>query len=548
VSTPFGFIGYTLLQSFAICALLISLCDICKRVFRLDDLLTFCAAVLALGVAAYACFWIAYANYAVFRVVKIALLVALLAYLGYAAWKRRLGAYAWLTEPLLFTVLFVVIVLTLGFSNGGFDNPGSVAANRFSHELPIDNVIPLIFANALKLGTIPSPLHNDWLSSDRPPLQTGLYLLLTLRDGLLSYQVVATWLQATFLFGVWGLAMAAAPAVPVATRRLILLACCLLPTAIINTLYTWPKMLAVGYLLLVFALLFCRTPQTDAERRMSGVLIGGLTALAVLSHGSSLFALIGFTIVVVAFWAWPPLKTMIYGAAALLALYVPWMLYQAFIDPPGNRLLKWHFAGVIDLDSRPLFATFRDSYGALSWTDYLQGRLLNLSTLAGVWPDNLFDPLTGPWRGSWSPGYVRGADFFNFLPSLHLFALALIAAVLLLPFVRPPQSGFALRMLVALAGTLAAFVILIFIPGQTINHQGTYATQVLATVFAFTVLSVRARWLALLLIAAQTITIATTYVFTLQHDPALWPLQALCAAAVLALFVYSLKPSLTRGS
>ena len=48
-----------------------------------------------------------------------------------------------------------------------------------------------------------------------------------------------------------------------------------------------------------------------------------------LSHGSSLFALIGFTVVVLAFWAWPPLKTMIYGAVTLLALYVPWMLYQS---------------------------------------------------------------------------------------------------------------------------------------------------------------------------------------------------------------------------
>ena len=50
-------------------------------------------------------------------------------------------------------------------------------------------------------------------------------------------------------------------------------------------------------------------------------------------------------------------------------------------------------------------------------------------------------------------------------------------------------------------GTLAAFVLLVFIPGQTINHQGTYAVQILATIFAFMVLTLRVPWLALLFIA-----------------------------------------------
>ena len=125
----------------------------------------------------------------------------------------------------------------------------------------------------------------------------------------------------------------------------LLLACCLLPTAIINTFFVWPKLLSVGYLLLVFALLFCRKPESDAERKASGILIGGLTALALLEPRLGLFALIGFTVVVLVFRAWPPLKTMIYGAAPLLAIFVPWVLYQNVIEPPGNRLLKWHLRG-----------------------------------------------------------------------------------------------------------------------------------------------------------------------------------------------------------
>ena len=61
-----------------------------------------------------------------------------------------------------------------------------------------------------------------------------------------------------------------------APRRLILLACCLLPVALINTFFVWPKLLAAGYLLGVFALLFCHRPATDTQERAAGILIGGL--------------------------------------------------------------------------------------------------------------------------------------------------------------------------------------------------------------------------------------------------------------------------------
>jgi hypothetical protein len=142
---------------------------------------------------------------------------------------------------------------------------------------------------------------------------------------------------------------------------------------------------------------------------------------------------------------------------------------------------------------------------------------------------------------------VRGTDFFLFLPSLHTFALALMIAALLLPLVQPPQRGIGLRMLVALAATLATFAILIFEPSGTVNHLGTYVTQVMATMFAFMVLGLRARWLALLFIAAQTVTVAAAYAFSIAHAPALLPLLAICAAATLVLYGYSLRPQWVRS-
>ena len=90
-----GFLGYMLLQNAgdlrgvrrrsAICA---------GALFRLDDLLTFCAAVLALGVLGYLLVLARLANYAVFGVVKIVVLAALLVRFGVdrlAAPDRRLS-------------------------------------------------------------------------------------------------------------------------------------------------------------------------------------------------------------------------------------------------------------------------------------------------------------------------------------------------------------------------------------------------------------------------------------------------------------------------
>jgi hypothetical protein len=541
-----GFLGYTLLQVLVICAMLVALCDIARRVFGLDELLSFCAAVLSLGTLGFLSFWLAFANYAVFGVAKVVVLSALLLRFGAVLYRRRIGQYRWVAEPLLYTSLYCIAVLALGFSDGDLHITSLNAHHRFSHRLPNDHLIPWYVADALRFATIPAPMLGDWLISDRPPLQTGLYLLLNLRNQLIAYQIVSAWLQATFLFGVWAIAVAAM--LPAAVRRVMLLACCLLPTALINTFYVWPKLLSAGYLLFVFALLFCRGRASSRDHAAFGTLIGGMAALALLGHGSAMFALIGFAVAVLVLRAWPPPRALICAALALVALYLPWLLYQQFIEPPGNRLLKWHFAGVQAIDDRPFLTALRDAYGALSWPEFWQIRCRNLAKLFVRWPDDLLEPLIGPFTGKWTPTAVRSNDFFSLLASLHLFSIALIVAIALLVLPRCPQRGIALRMLVAILGTIAAFVLLMFEPGQTINHHGTYAVQILATAFAFMLLMLRVPWLALLFIAAQAVTVSATYGFSVNHDPAFWPLLATSVASALILAGYSLAPYLARSA
>lgn len=95
----------------------------------------------------------------------------------------------------------------LGYSDYG--QLLSIPAVRWTHQLPNDNAIPLLFAQGLFAGQIPTPLTGDWLSSDRPPLQTALYLVTP--DPLLrgprdaGYEAAAVSMQMIALIGSWAL-------------------------------------------------------------------------------------------------------------------------------------------------------------------------------------------------------------------------------------------------------------------------------------------------------------------------------------------------------
>jgi hypothetical protein len=546
MNAQFGFLGYALLQSVVIGAVVLALYDLVRRAFGLDAFLAYCTTVVALGLIGYGAFWIAYISYRAFGILKIIALCMLVIHAASLLYRGTIRAYPRrLAEPLLYTFLFFLAVITLGFSNGGLDDPARTAASRFSHELPTDNIIPLVVAAALSEGHIASPLYGDWLSSDRPPLQTGLYLFLTLaRTSSHAYQIVTSWLQATFLLGVWG--VLAAAGLSSSARRLAMLACCLLPTAIINTFYAWPKMMAAGYLMLVFALLFCFQPAGEFERKLAGVLAGAAAALAILCHGTSIFALIGFAAVTLVVRPWLLWKPAIHGAAVLAALYAPWLVYQNVLDPPGNRLLKWHLAGVAQVDARGFFTTLRDSYAALSWRGYVEGRLENIKALIGPWPEHVRDVLALAIHPDAAVAEnIRVPDFFNFLASLHLFSIAALCAVVVLPFMsseQKKQRNVAVRLLAATVATCMTFTVLMFIPGTTVNHQGTYWVQVSTAVFAIMVLALRAWPLAVAFLAVQAITVATLYAFTLPHDPRLWLLQLVCVAAAAGLFGYTFYP------
>ena len=60
-------------------------------------------------------------------------------------------------------------------------------------------------------------------------------------------------------------------------------------------------------------------------------------------------------------------------------LLAPWIAYQRLVDPPSDRLLKWHLAGVIDVDPRSFPQAAVEEYRRIGWRVAMAARRSNLA-------------------------------------------------------------------------------------------------------------------------------------------------------------------------
>ena len=111
---------------------------------------------------------------------------------------------------------------------------------------------------------------------------------------------------------------------------------------ILNSFYTWPKLLPVAFLFVLPGYLFTdRFSSVRADWRV-GALVGAAAGFAMLCHGGSAFALLGIALTLLCLRRLSSLRFLLAGALVAGFLYFPWMLYQKYYDPPGDRLLKMH--------------------------------------------------------------------------------------------------------------------------------------------------------------------------------------------------------------
>ncbi|WP_456826062.1 hypothetical protein [Cellulomonas sp. P5_E12] len=416
--------------------------------------------------------------------------------------------------PLAAMCAYAFAVLGLGFLRGGAGTPADTPASRFTWRLPPDNVLPYLFGRHVELhghSSVPPPV-SGWLSSDRPPLQSAIWLGQTLgpRDDVraaLDYQVVGVLLQSVWVLGVW--VLLGVLAARRASAAVALGACAATGVIVVNTFYVWPKLLAAAFALTSLAVVL-RRPGARAPAQYG--LAALLAALAYLSHGGVAFllapvALLGFWRAWHASRRWASLGTAIGCAVVVVA---PWTAYQRLVDPPGDRLLAWMLADVKEIDARRPLAAIRDQYAAVGLAGAVENKVQNVMRLLGHGGDTskAIQNLDS-WDGS-AIAFWRSETFYSLLPALGLLLVLAVGWI-----VRRDRHPGDLRAATTLAGVTGAgllfWVLAMFGPGTTFLHQGTFAFVLLAAcalALAGSALSIQFATFVVVATAAVTLVVA----------------------------------------
>lgn len=470
-----------------------------------------------------------------------------------------------LPPPALHTRLLALTALAgLLYISALFIFPGAsftdTARQRFYATMPGDNEIPRIFAERLSTGVSPKAIGGDWLSSDRPPLQTGLALvtLPAFRALDIGYdKACATagvwfqllWIPALWVFLRWlGLTERDAHA---ATAALVFTGWLLF-----NSIFVWPKLAGAALVLLAYCTAFAAESAIAPRHRWLAV--GALAALGHLAHGGVMFSLLSLAPLLL----WPTvrlarpqlrtprsqpatlssqLRSQIFPAALVcVVLTLPWFAYQRLYEPPGNRLIKWHLAGTIPPDSRGVLETLVANYATQGWSQTLATRRANLEimflgewrhllttrdreAIAGRRSEEIFHTFRSP--AAWILGAValplllyaryRRASRSPTAPSatsdrirVHPCSSAVKNSGLRSLPERIPLPRHALT-LTWLALTLILWLALMFHPFGTLLHQGSYVVPLLllGLLTAWTILLSRRLFIALALLQLALFTL-----------------------------------------
>ncbi len=378
-----------------------------------------------------------------------------------------------------------LLVLATGFVYGGLRDALDTAGTRFTHALPGDNMLPFVLAEAVRYEHIPKPLAADWLSSDRPPLQTGLALaeypfMPQPRDQ--GYQMLGALAQSLWIPALWLFLQSFR-----VDRRLMALIFCvsiLSGFVFVNTFYVWPKLLAAAYTIGFSALILADQLRTEMERSLVLQLVAGsMAAFAALSHGTSFFALIGLTATALLMRKRLRWRSLAVLAVTAFVIYMPWLLYQKLYDPPGDRLLKYQLAGVEQPDRRPFPEVLTTAYEQAGFEKIAHNKWANFITLIGSEPSfckNVYGLVAGPQRYL-EAKTLRVLFFFFIVPNLGFLPVGLIAlGAGLRKRYRSDTWRLAAMLALYTAFTWAACCLLLFGPGSTVIHQGSYATILFA--------------------------------------------------------------------
>jgi hypothetical protein len=339
-------------------------------------------------------------------------------------------------------LLVAIAILMLGMMVDAGAGAWSANGRFYPVRWSTDNQVPYLAANSLISGTLKGGAWlGSWKMSDRPPLAYGWNATLQALFQLFSPSgdsdylgYLYQWAVGVVLNTLWIALLV------ILLRRLrfsmasatsIALLVLLTPFGIFNTMFVWPKMLSATFGLMAAWLLLSpdRPSRPLRDDGLALVAAAALSALALMSHGGSVFGIVASIVLTAAWRGLPTARAAIAAACVGAAVLLPWSLWQHFVDPPGTALIKKAFAGTFGFGERDIgvLETIRQSYSTLTLHDWIVMKWNGLSTLflgmgsrCGMVEVGVSHSITDSWRIS---------DFFYVFPGLNFLLVGFVAMI-----------------------------------------------------------------------------------------------------------------------
>ena len=438
-----------------------------------------------------------------------------------------------IAQPFLYATLAGLCYMSFYFIYSDPFAPGiGYAADRFfAALLPGDNVITAIFADRIydRQSVIPF-CCGDWLSSDRPPLQSGVVVmerpLALLHNRELTYELLSSALQCFWICGVWCLMTSIGT--DRARFRQVIGFLIFSGFLFYNSVYTWPKLLSAAAILFLLSILFERIRAKSAFGYFEIALAALCLGMALMAHPGSTFSLPVFGLLFLRFRHLFSLRQAGLALLIVITIYLPWSLYQKYVDPPGNRLLKMHLGGSHAVDSRTTWEAIRDSYHTHSLSEVIRYKWSNIVFLGG---HKFFDSygltdfpgfqkdLPARQQSREAREESRTAQRFYMWNAVGLVNLGWVAGLLLLLNRRWRGGGLALPqagwLIVVALANMVFWSVVTFGPDETQTAHSSYADILLLSVGLLSFILTLPRIFFLLCLAWQLFNFFAVWVLSL---------------------------------
>jgi hypothetical protein len=349
--------------------------------------------------------------------------------------------WASIRAPLIASSFFVLAYMAIAGNYGHLLEGNATIAARYW--VGLDNDLMRMVVDRLLEGSdkLKGMLVGDWRVSDRATLQagSGMFVYVIAPSALKQYAFLCAGmvLNAFWVCGLW--AFLRSVRVNETSVGLLTVIAATSGAMFFDTVYIWPKLIAAALVLFCASALIAEPKIT----RANALCIALAAILSIICHGSAVFGLAGLCAL-----SLQRLREVKVGHVALALLvcavtYAPWSIFVKY-NPPGDRLTKWHIAGIASPDeSIGALPAIKREYAKAGLKSVAINKLNNVRTVLGDWTRYRGEIVGANGQWDWSTsfdGIVREFTTARVVPAAGLMIFGVL--FLLLPRVR---QSFAIR-------------------------------------------------------------------------------------------------------